>query len=195
MVKGQNQNPKRLRFRSCNSTCRIFRNSLRIGMSYVAKAGRDSLKKNTQTKTQRMKKKRVPIRRESLGLRFVTLFGVRLPASSFRLSWRTTVSQFRWHPDIHSSFLIIDCQILERQRWQVPQTFCPFKRGGAVTFQHCGFGVVLKQQALGTHIRIIGPEEQRLEPTMSQRSRVIPHANTNLVSFSHRFIFRARDGI
>ena len=30
---------------------------------------------------------------------------------------------------------------------------------------------------------------------MSQRSRVIPHANTNLVSFSHRFIFRARDGI
>lgn len=122
-------------------------------------------------------------------------FRVRLPASSFRLSWRTTVSQFRWHPDIHSSFLIIDCQILERQRWQVPQTFCPFKRGGAVTFQHCGFGVVLKQQALGTHIRIIGPEEQRLEPTMSQRSRVIPHANTNLVSFSHRFIFRARDGI
>ncbi len=50
------------------------------------------------------------------------------------------------------------------------QTFRPFQRGGAVTFKHCGFGVILKQQAL--------------EPTMSQRSRVIS-MQTNLGLFSN----------
>ena len=157
-TKCQNQNPKRLRCCSCNSTCRIFRNSSRIGMLYVAKAG-DTLKKNTQTKNQRMKKKGVPIHRESLGLTFRgSAAGFQLSAlSSFASIFILPVRPLPNHGfavQMTSRFLIIDRQILERQRWQVPQTFCPFKRGGAVTFQHCGFGVVLKQQALGTHTKL-----------------------------------------
>ena len=127
-VNGQNQNPKRLRFRPCNSTCRIFRNSLRIGMSYVAKAG-DTLKKNTQTKWMK-KESPAPIRGESLGLRFVTLFGFgcRLPAFGSRDEPR-----FRSSDDIQTSinhFLSLIARSLRDRDGRCQKPSVPSKRAG-----------------------------------------------------------------
>ena len=121
--------------------------------------GGGHFEKEHANKKPKDEKKGVPIHRESLGLTFRgSAAGFQLSAlSSFASIFILPVRPLPNHGfavQMTSRFLIIDRQILERQRWQVPQTFCPFKRGGAVTFQHCGFGVVLKQQALGTHTKL-----------------------------------------
>lgn len=121
-VNGQNQNPKRLRFRSCNSTCRIFRNSLRIGMSYVAKAG-DILKKESPN-PRRIS--RTQIRHTFRG-----------SAAGFQLS---ALCSF-------ASYSILPVHPLTNHGFAVQMTSIDH-------FKHCGFGIVLKQQALGTHIYI-----------------------------------------
>ena len=97
----------------------------------------------------------VPIRRGSLTLWFVTLSDLGSFASYFILHliyWGTR------SVDIHEvglvvfcHFLIIDSQILERQRWKVAN-LPSLQKGGGVVSKHRWFGVIFKQQALETHI-------------------------------------------
>ena len=87
MVKGQNQNPKRLRFSFLQFNMQDLQKFIE-DWDVIRGKGWGHFEKE-HAKNQRMKKESpAPIRRESLGLRFVALFGVRLPASSFRLSAR-----------------------------------------------------------------------------------------------------------
>ena len=132
------------------------------------------LKKNPQK--NKGWKKREPQSAENLLDSDSSLFGVRLPASIFGLSarlhpfssyqyvhWRTAVSQFRWHPLIISYHLSPDPWGTEMAGARNLPSLQKGRGGHVPTLRIWG-----RLETTSTwntyHIRIIGPEEQRLEP-------------------------------
>ena len=205
MVKGQNQNPKRLRFSFLQFNMQDLQKFIE-DWDVIRGKGGGHFEKEHANKKPKDEKKESPNPQRISRTRIRHTFGVRLPASSCGLSARLHPFILPVRPLTNHGlavqmtsidhFLSLIARSL-RDRDGRCQSYPKLPslqkgRGGHVPTLRI-WGRLETKSIWNTYE--IDPEEQRLEPTMSQRFRVIPHANTNLVSCSHRFIFMARDGI
>lgn len=180
-VKGQNQNPKRLRFSFLHFNMQDLQKFIEDWDVIRGKGGGLFEKEHANKKPKEWKKEspnpqrisRTQIRRTFRG-----------SAAGFQLSALVTnhgfaVQMTSRHPWIISYHWSPDPWETEMAGAKTIQNFRPFKRGGHRSRSNTAriWGRLETTSTWNTYK--IGPEVQRLEPTMSQRSRATPHANTN----------------